>query len=97
MRLSAYVSSISWEVLCEHKGWGKKVHPKGESSMVVSEGLNISTLSVLGSFDLFCFRGVSVLDGASLSLLRLGPSVSVAITQCSVDILLKFVVPCLSE
>ena len=32
-------------------------------------------MSGLGCVDLFCFRGVSVLDGASLSLLRLGPSV----------------------
>ena len=48
----------------------------------------------------FASEGVSVLDGASLSLLRLGPSVSVAITQWeiySVDILLNFVVPCASE
>ena len=57
-------------------------------------------LSVLGCVDPFCFRGVSVFDGASLSLLRLGPSVSVASTQWeiySVDILLNFVVPCASE
>ena len=29
---------------------------------------NISMLSVLGCVDPFCFRGVSVLDGTSLSL-----------------------------